>query len=37
MVMILIVEKHIDGEIESINICKSCPFKETYMEKFNEH
>ena len=24
---------HIDGEIESINICKSCPFKETYKWK----
>ena len=21
---------HINGEVESINICKSCPFKETY-------
>ena len=24
---------HIDGEVESINICKSCPFKETYKWK----
>ena len=37
MILIKLEKAHINGEIESINICKSCPLKKPIWKKFNEH